>query len=339
MNTIQKTEIIAYNEFRGQLAELKEFNDKAVFDYESKKGNREARSHIAKLRKTKSAVETCRKAEKKASLEYGRKVDSEAKDIMGEIEGMIQVHKAPLEEIERKEKERVESITAEIENIRNFAVAIEGLSADTLRHRLERVEQMVISEEKFNEFFDAAEAESLKAKNILEFSLGARQQYEDEQAELAKLRAEKEERERREAQEAAERAKKEREEAIARQAAENANRDAEQQAQREKAAAERRERELVEAADRAKREKEEAEERAAKAAEQAKEQARLEAEAKAHREQQEKERREKNKQHVNKVNREAKAAMMDAALLTEEKAKLVIMLIAQGQIPRVKIEY
>lgn len=58
--------ISAYDPFRAQLAELKTNNEKAVFNYEDPAGNKEARSHIYKLRKTKSAVDRVRKDQKQS---------------------------------------------------------------------------------------------------------------------------------------------------------------------------------------------------------------------------------------------------------------------------------
>src|SRR3954454_6832415 len=83
--------LAVYNPFRAELAEFKAQNATLIFDYESPKGNKEARSHVYKLRQSKAAVEKARKEEKAASLEYGRKVDAEAKTIMEEIEAMIAV--------------------------------------------------------------------------------------------------------------------------------------------------------------------------------------------------------------------------------------------------------
>ena len=70
--------IAVYDEFRGQLSELRDANAKTVFDYEDPKGNKDARSHVYKLRQTKSAVEMARKEEKAESLAYGRRVDEQA---------------------------------------------------------------------------------------------------------------------------------------------------------------------------------------------------------------------------------------------------------------------
>ena len=61
-----KSAVAAYQPFYAQLAELETNNARLVFDYESKKGNKEARSHVNTLRLTKGALERVRKAEKEA---------------------------------------------------------------------------------------------------------------------------------------------------------------------------------------------------------------------------------------------------------------------------------
>lgn len=50
------TQVTAYQPFYAELATLEEDNKKITFDYESKKGNAEARSHVYKLRQSKGAL-------------------------------------------------------------------------------------------------------------------------------------------------------------------------------------------------------------------------------------------------------------------------------------------
>ena len=136
--------IAVYNEFRSQLAELKNTNAKMVFDYETAKGVREARSYIYKLRQTKAAVDKARVHEKAVSLEYGRRVDAEAKEIIAEIETMMEVHEAPLLEIERREKVRVEGLNNRlnemIETGRYTSEQWMALPVEAMKDRLAEIE-------------------------------------------------------------------------------------------------------------------------------------------------------------------------------------------------------
>lgn len=323
--------IEAYDEFRAQLAELREWNATAVFNYEDPKGNKEARSHVYKLRQTKSAVDAARKKEKQASLEYGRRVDSEAKEIMAEIESMIEVHAKPLAEIEQREEERKERHRDRIEGIQTAANQTEGpdgqaLTAADYQRALEYVEGIEIGDS-WEEFVMEAAAAKDSALATLRRRLADRQQYEAEQAELERLR-----------KEAAEREQRDRDERIRREAEERARREAEDKARAEREAAERRERELQEEAERERRERIEAQERADRAEQEARERAEQEAAEARRQEQEEAARRERDRKH--------KAAIHSAALqgfveggMSERQAKMAVSLIAKGKVPRVSISY
>lgn len=102
-----QTSVASYQPFYAQLAQLEADNASLAFDYESKKGNKEARSHVNSLRLAKGSLERTRKEAKEESLRIGRAVDSEAKEIGGRIEAMIAVHQVKIDEIEQREQDRV----------------------------------------------------------------------------------------------------------------------------------------------------------------------------------------------------------------------------------------
>ncbi len=322
--------IAVYDEFRSQLAALKEGNAKLVFDYEDPKGNKEARSHVYKLRQTKAAVDKARQKEKAASLEYGRRVDSEAKEIAAEIDAMIEVHAKPLEAIEERERQRVQAIRDRIEEMRSSTVTENPpgspLSAEAMRDRLAEIKAVAI-DETFAEFI--AEAAQVKDATVsaMEANIAATEKREAEAAELERLRKESEER-----------ARKDREEQIRREAEQKAVAEAETKAKAEREAAERRELELKLAAERAEREKIEAQQRAERAAKEAEERVRREAEEAKRKEAEATAKREADKAHRGKINSAAVAAFV-AGGMDEEVAKLAVTLIAKGQIPAVSIAY
>lgn len=352
---LQQTQpIAAYDPFRAQLGELRQLNSSVVFNYEDPKGNKEARSHVFKLRKTKSAVEAARKAEKAEALDYGRRVDAEAKEIMGEIEDMIEVHAKPIAEIEEREQKRRdahESAIAEIIEAGRYTLdRWMDLPLEAMQDRLDEIEHENVAE--FEEY--ASQAGPAKDTTISQINeaIAKREKHEAEQAELARLRQEAKDREQRErderlkkeaAREAEEKARHEREEAAQREA--NLKRQAEEKAQRERDEAARREEELKRAAEEQredtarreaelKRQAEEAERRAAEA----EERAAREAERKAQEEKEEAERRERNKRHKGKINREAAAGFMSAGF-TDAQAKKAVTLISKGSIEHVAIQY
>ena len=353
MNAQLDQPLTAYNEFRAQLAELAKRNSQAVFDYETPSGNKEARSHIFKLRQTKAAVDKVRKSEKEASLEYGRRVDSQAKEIINEIELMIEVHQKPLDEIEQREKNRVENLQRDIVEIEGGGLrSIQewmSLPLDCIKDRLSEIENEPMTEERWQEFLPMALQKQHDAVKLIREAIGKREKYDAEQAELAELRrkqleADQKARDEKIAQEAAERARKE--------AEIKANREhqaAEAKANAEKAAADeklRREREaeqrkLLEEqlrAEKAEREKVEAEQRAKDAERKAKENAEREAKEKAQREAAELAKREADKKHRAQINNAALDALI-AGGIPKAHARTAIELIASKVIPNVTIQY
>jgi hypothetical protein len=337
--------VAEYEPFYAQLAELEKNNTALVFDYEDKKGNKEARSHVYALRQTKGALEKTRKAAKEESLKYGRMVDSEAKEIENRIEAMIAVHQVKLDEIEQRETERVEKLQARLDALLQ---TYETATVAEYKYHIATLEAVVIDDSWAEYIAAAAKAKdaSLTTHRAL---LAAAEKREAEAAELERLRAESAERER-----------KEREEAIAKAAAEKATKDAEEKAARELAeseakakqereAAERRELELKLAAETAERRRVEAEQKAVADANEAAakaeadrlkaiedEKARVAAIAKAEADATAK--READKAHQKKINNAALAAFV-ADGITEEIGKKVIALIASGKVPNVKISY
>lgn len=330
--------ITAYDPFRSQLAELKKNNEKAVFDYNDPKGNKDARSHIYKLRQTKSAVDKVRKDQKQASLDYGRRVDAQAKEIIGEIEEMIDVHQKPLDEIEQREKNRVSAHQAKVDELQLFVDSgYESTGSVELKAVLDGLIKLE-PDESFEEFTAPALAIWKQAKSKLETVLEARLKYESEQAELERLRKEQ-----------AEREQKEREERIAKEAAERAKAEAEEQAKAEreaaakreleaKAAQERAEQARIAAEEKAKRDAEEAEKRQAEAVRAAEERARREAEEAKRREEEEARKREADKKHRAAINNAALDALVSVGA-TKALAKSIVEAIAKGQVPNVRINY
>lgn len=220
--------LAVYEPYRAQLAELRAHNAAVVFDYEDPAGNKEARSHIYKLRRTKTGVDDARKAAGKDALEYKRKVDAQGKEIIGEIEAMIKVHLEPIEAIEERERQRVADLENRVRNIQEFA-RCEGLGAAGIAVQIENLQAITV-DQSFQEFQEAAANAKHEVLEHLHSSLARQQAREAEQAELEKLR-----------QEAAERERREHEARIAKEAEERVRREAEERAQRERAEQQRRE--------------------------------------------------------------------------------------------------
>jgi hypothetical protein len=259
----QTTQVAAYQPFYSELAKLEADNAALVFNYESPKGNKEARSHVFSLRKTKGALERVRKEAKAEYLRLGRAVDSEAAEIEARIEAMITVHQTKIDEIEQREKDRVAALQKRYEEISQNLGAFND--AADIRTEIARVEAIAITadwEEMMAQAATTKEAVLQKLNDTLQAAI----KRDEEAAELARLRAEAEAR-----------AKAEHEAAIAKAAAEQAQREAEAKAAAE---AEKARKELEAAQAEAKRK----EEAAALAIKQAEEKAQRDAEAAQRRE-------------------------------------------------------
>lgn len=336
--------IAAYNEFRAQLAALEKSNSNAVFDYEDAGGNKDARSHIFKLRKTKTAVDRVRKDQKQASLDYGRKVDSEAKEIISKVEEMIEVHAKPIKLIEQREESRKAAIEEKYDHIVGYGQLAVSVSSSLITGYISDLKKME-PDDSFDEYMAESTREFKRSMQYLNDALKVAITAEKEKAELEKLRAEN-----------AKREQEEREAQIAKEAAEKAESEARTAREAEKRAIEQaaeavRQREAAEI--QAKKDAKEAEERRVQAAARAIEDARLaaenarrEAEAKAVRdaeeaarlEQEETAKREANKKHKAGVNNKAVDALVSGGV-SKTAAKDAIRLIAKRKIPGVSISY
>lgn len=360
----QESAVAEYRPFYAQLVELEQKNASLVFDYESPKGNKEARSHVNTLRLTKGALERTRKAAKEESLRIGRAIDAEAKEINARIEAMITVHQEAIDAIEQREKDRVAALATRLHELANSGAAA-GTAVD-LAAAIAVLEPVVIGDDWQEYKTQALEAKD-NALRVLRGRHAERVEHEAREAELARLRAEAAERERIEREAAIARAAEERAIAeAARKLAEAAARAkmeaeaAERKAAEEREAAARRELELklqaeqaerrrVEAEQRAEQERIEAAARAERQAKEAAERAERQAVEAVRREQErvaaaelaaaaEQARREKDKKHKAAINRAALAALV-AGGLSDECAKQCITLIASGKVPAVSIEY
>lgn len=217
------------------------------------------------------AVENTRKALKKDALEFGRKVDGEAKRIFALLEP-IETHLKTEEDAYNAEKERIK---AEEEAARQAALRARMEKLAAVRSPLLPTEVQELDDDAFAVVLEQATAdyEEVKSKEAEEAAERARLETEAEaarkaeeeriQAERAKLEQQRQEQLAAQAQIDEERRKVEVERARLEEEAAARRREAEAKAAAEREAEEAKEREALEAAARAKREAEEAKRRAA----------------------------------------------------------------------------
>lgn len=99
-------ELAVFDEVAATIAKYKVENEKLAFNYESKEGAKQAKSHISKLRKVKGKVSEVHKEAKAEALAFGRRLDAKKNEYNGEIDKMIKVHKEPLDVIEAEVVEK-----------------------------------------------------------------------------------------------------------------------------------------------------------------------------------------------------------------------------------------
>ena len=95
-----KNELAVFDEVASIIAGYMIENELLNFDYKDKEGAKQAKSHIAKLRKVKGKVGEIHKDAKAEALAFGRRLDAKKNEYNGEVDKMIKVHKDPLDAIE-----------------------------------------------------------------------------------------------------------------------------------------------------------------------------------------------------------------------------------------------
>lgn len=172
-------ELVVFDEVTATLAGYKAENEKFVFDYADPEGEKQARSHIAKLRKVKTRISDIHKAAKADALVFGRKLDGKKRELIGEVEGMIAVHKDPLDAIEAEKQAVIDAEKALLEEAEAKRLAdLEAREAAVIEKEAKQAREKAEAEEKIAR--EVAEAERVeREKRIAE-----------EAAEKARIQAE-----------------------------------------------------------------------------------------------------------------------------------------------------
>lgn len=333
-----------------------------VPDLATRKGRERIASLAAKVSKSKTAVEKPGRDYLRRLKEMPKVVEAELREFVTTMDALRDETRRPLTEWEQAEATRVARHEQGIAAIKAEGAELGLLTAEDLLARIGRVEGVAL-DDAWEEF--TAEAGKVKDQvlAVLREALAARQKYDAEQAELARLRREAEERAEQDrirlAQETAVEAERQRvaqqqqaeREAAARREQELLDqaaaqeREAENQRLQLKLQAEQAERARIQAeADRVATEQRMEQERQAaarrqeEAAEQARQEERRRADAAAAEIVRQQEARERDEAHRRAINRAALDAFV-AGGMTEECAKQAITLIAQRKIPNIAISY
>ncbi|HEK1767528.1 TPA: hypothetical protein SMR47_001447 [Pseudomonas putida] len=333
-----------------------------VPDLKTRKGRERIASLAAKVSKSKTAVEKPGRDYLRRLKEMPKVVEAELRDFVTKMDTLRDETRRPLTEWEAAEDARIDRHNDAITHMKDLAVELGALDAEQLQARLTE-----LSAFQLGEAWEEFEAEASRAKessmSTVQAAITARQKYDTEQAELARLRREADERAAQDrirlAQEAAVEAERQRvaqqqqaeREAAARREQELLDqaaaqeREAENQRLQLKLQAEQAERAAAQAeADRqaalrqAEEERQAAARRAEDAAEQVRQEERRRADAAAAEIVRQQEARERDEAHRRAINRAALEAFM-AEGMPEACAKQAVTLIAQRKIPNIIIQY
>ncbi|WP_421560693.1 hypothetical protein [Pseudomonas sivasensis] len=216
-------------------AKVDEFK-KVLPDLKTDKGRKAYASMAHQIAKSKNALEAVGKEISAKQKEIPKLIDAERKRVWDTLESWQKEVRQPLDDWQAAEDARAAKHNEGIQQIKDMALFGETPSAPVVAQMIADLEAIEINDA-WEEFL--AEAAQVKDQTLakLRTLLTERTQYEAEQAELVRLRAEAE------AQ-----ALRDRDAEIARVAAEQARLQAEQQAQAEREAAARREQELLDRA-------------------------------------------------------------------------------------------
>ena len=184
-----ETTAIVISQFDVLLGDIKEATAAAVdvtFDYNTKEGNKAARSYIFAIRKLRARVESARTDAKAYALAYGRTVDSQAAELREQVDALIRPHQEAIDAIAKAEADRVQRHRVVIDEIRDVGRVPFGASAKNLAASLESVKAANI--DGLEEFKEEAAAALLETIRTLEAAHAKAVADEAAAAELEQLR-------------------------------------------------------------------------------------------------------------------------------------------------------
>lgn len=190
---------IVISQYEVLLGDIKEAQQQAgdfVFDYNTKAGDKAARSYLFGLRKLKSRIESARKDAKAYALAYGKRVDEQAKELADQVLDLIQPHQDQLDAIARAEAERVEALKAIHDHAIGLGVVPFGATSAMIQARIVMLDEVQLDQ--LQEYREATAAAIVTSRQQLQVALAAALAGEEQERELARLRAEREEQEARE---------------------------------------------------------------------------------------------------------------------------------------------
>ena len=185
------TVLVEYSRTEAALAELREKYSGATFDLTTTAGDKAARAARLDLKTLRTSLEAKRKELKAPAVEFGRKIDDEAKRITAEIVALEDPIDAQIKadekrrEDERLERERIAAeraagFRAKIDAIRACVAKSQGLTSERISNGIAQVESIAIDEATWAEFAEeAAQAKSMTLAAMLNLRDSAKAREEE----------------------------------------------------------------------------------------------------------------------------------------------------------------
>jgi hypothetical protein len=216
-------ELITFNITDSKISELNNSYSGIFVNYGDIAGEKSLREAIRVIRDFRVMVEERRKELKAGALEWGRKVDNEAKRITAAllaIEDPLRINKENIEnererikqEKIRNEQERINNIHKKINVIANMKFIDRKTNSSAIKIILQDLKSLILSAEEYQEFIESAIKAKEETINFLESTLP--EVIEDEEKKVIFLEEQKQlaiarEKLKREQEELAEKIKKE----------------------------------------------------------------------------------------------------------------------------------
>ncbi len=178
--------ISQYEVLLGDIAQARADAAGAVFDYTTKDGNKAARSYVHAQRKLRARIDAARKDAKSWALDYGRTVDSQARDLLAQIDELIEPHQAAIDAIAKAEADRVERHHETISLIMDLGRVTFNTSSKQINDAL--LDVRAIEVDSLEEFREEGAVALAKTIRTLEEAYEKTVENEAAAAELAELR-------------------------------------------------------------------------------------------------------------------------------------------------------
>ncbi len=345
-------EVVEYSEINSKLSELESNYGSVVPDMTTKEGYEFSKDAAKVCRDARTNLESIRKEKKQPYLDYGRLIDSQAKEIESKLKAIEAPHSEAYKAYDAKKKQILEERKNTIFELNNVDRWGADKSETEIQIKMDEVGSMDISKQSFGRL----EQDALNAQQVAMDKLNtcfaqavdrrvAAEQAEADRLELEALRAaqakaaqEKAQREESERKAKEEIERKEREKRIAEEAEANAKAEAEQLRIAAAQAEERRIKQEEQAKIDAENARVQAAENAKLAAEEAARLEREKIEAQAAALKAETEAREADIKHKSAIKSAILGSLMSAGV-TEGQARLVIKLVANRKVPHIQINY